>query len=284
MTGSGWPADDHVHSQYSWDASAGDMEATCARAVELGLPAISFTEHADFGAWRPPPGGWSWKGTVRGRTDEHGRFMTEPLHVRAYVEAVQRCRHLFPDLRIRCGIELSEGHRFPAEVAELAGWGFERVVGSLHALPDLHLPGEVVEMRGAVAQRGLLGAVRTYLDEAAVMAASDAPFEVLGHLDYPLRYWTPEAGPLPWADLEEQVRHVLTVLAGSGRALEVNTTRPMEMLVVRWWHAAGGQAVSFGSDAHAPEHLGRRWREVADAVSVAGFRPTTDPTAFWSRT
>ena len=42
------PADSHVHSQWSWDALAGSMEGTCRRAVEIGLPAVAFTEHADF--------------------------------------------------------------------------------------------------------------------------------------------------------------------------------------------------------------------------------------------
>lgn len=283
MARSGWPADDHVHSQFSWDAGAGDMEATCARAVRLGLPAISFTEHLDVGAWQPPPGGWSFTGAVRGRLDDHGRFLSEPLEVQAYVEEVERCRHLFPDLRIRCGVELSEGHWYPAAVAEVLRWGFERVVGSLHALPDLEHPGDVVEMRGAVVQRGVLGAVTAYLDEAALMAASDAPFDVLGHLDYPLRYWSRDAGPVPWDDLEERVRHVLRVLAGTGRALEVNTRRPLELLVVRWWREAGGGAVAFGSDAHEPGALAARWREVADAVTSAGFRPAADPTALWVR-
>jgi histidinol-phosphatase (PHP family) len=42
------PPDGHVHSEWSWDAIAGSMERSCARAVELGLPSIAFTEHADF--------------------------------------------------------------------------------------------------------------------------------------------------------------------------------------------------------------------------------------------
>ncbi len=41
------PSDDHTHSEWSWDASAGSMVGSCARAVELGLPSIAFTEHVD---------------------------------------------------------------------------------------------------------------------------------------------------------------------------------------------------------------------------------------------
>jgi histidinol-phosphatase (PHP family) len=41
------PPDNHVHSQFSWDALAGSMEATYERAVQIGLPALAFTEHAD---------------------------------------------------------------------------------------------------------------------------------------------------------------------------------------------------------------------------------------------
>jgi hypothetical protein len=32
------------------------MEETCRRATELGLPAVAFTEHADFTAWVLEPG------------------------------------------------------------------------------------------------------------------------------------------------------------------------------------------------------------------------------------
>src|SRR6202522_3533657 len=49
------PADGHVHSQWSWDALAGSMEGTCQRAVEIGLPAVAFTEHADFTPWSLGP-------------------------------------------------------------------------------------------------------------------------------------------------------------------------------------------------------------------------------------
>jgi hypothetical protein len=41
-------ADCHVHSQFSYDAPDGSMESSCERAVRLGVPAIAFTEHADY--------------------------------------------------------------------------------------------------------------------------------------------------------------------------------------------------------------------------------------------
>jgi hypothetical protein len=45
------PADGHVHSEWSWDATDGSMEQTCARAVAMELPAAAFTEHADYTTW-----------------------------------------------------------------------------------------------------------------------------------------------------------------------------------------------------------------------------------------
>ncbi|NAZ81810.1 PHP domain-containing protein [Kineococcus sp. R8] len=277
------PADDHVHSQFSWDASAGDLAGTCARAVALGLPAVSFTEHVDLTAWTPPAGGWDWTADVRGRVDDHGRFLADPLEVDAYLAELERCRGLFPGLRIRSGIELSEGHWHPDAAADLLRRGFDRVVGSVHSLADLAAAGAHREFGHTLEQRSPLDAVRAYLAEVSAMARASTPFDVLGHLDYPLRYWPTGAGPVPWDDLEPDVRDTLGVLAASGRALEVNTSLPMDVRLVRWWHEAGGDAVAFGSDAHSPDELARGFRAVAGAVAAVGFRPGDDPTALWGR-
>src|SRR6266550_4513190 len=42
------PPDLHVHTEWSYDGRRGSMERSCERAIELGLPAIAFTDHADF--------------------------------------------------------------------------------------------------------------------------------------------------------------------------------------------------------------------------------------------
>ena len=63
----------------------------------------------------------------------------------------------------------------------------------------------------------------TYLAEALRLASSSAPFAVLAHIDYPLRYWPTAAGPFDAARYEDEYRAVLAALASSGRALEINT-------------------------------------------------------------
>ena len=43
------PADDHVHSEFSYDTGpSASMRESCDRAVALGIPSIAFTEHLDF--------------------------------------------------------------------------------------------------------------------------------------------------------------------------------------------------------------------------------------------
>lgn len=106
-------ADLHVHSEWSWDATLGSMEMTCARAVELGLGAVAFTEHADYS---PIAAG-------------------AQLDVEGYRESIARCQRLFPQLQIWSGVELGEPHRFPRAAADVLLRGdFDLVLGSLHCI------------------------------------------------------------------------------------------------------------------------------------------------------
>jgi histidinol-phosphatase (PHP family) len=125
--------------------------------------------------------------------------------------------------------------------------------------------------------------LRDYLAEARRMAASDAPFAALAHIDYPVRHWPAHGRPFRPAEFEDEFRDVLTALAGSGRALEINTRVPLAPELVRWWADAGGDAVSFGSDAHRPRDLANRFASAAEVAVDAGFSPGGDPGDFWAR-
>ncbi|BCJ78125.1 hypothetical protein CS0771_76690 [Catellatospora sp. IY07-71] len=281
-TGAVLPADGHVHSEWSWDAYVGSMERTCARAVELGLPAVAFTEHVDFTPWP----------LQAEELEEEHRFLLDFVNpdgllvpprfdADGYLESVQRCRELFPSLRIITGIEFGEPHRHRAEVTRLlAGGAFERVLGSLHCLP---IGAGFAEPPHHFQRRQPAEVMRDYLAEIACLVAGSDVFSVLAHVDYAVRYWPEQAGPFEPHLFEDEFRHALRALAGGGRVLEVNTGGRLHPEIVRWWREEGGEAVTFGSDAHSPRALARDFAQAVAMVEAHGFRPGRHPYDTWFR-
>ena len=280
------PPDYHAHTEWSWDADAGSMEASCARAVELGLPSIAFTEHLDPTRWVLPAEPKAGPPLVNGGVGDDGLLDAPPLDVDGYLECLQRCRERFPGLRILSGVEFGEPHWHAAELEALAASGaFERVLGSLHSLdlpggPRLFDPLYREEGPGRLEPDELLGA---YWVETLRMVESALPFEVLAHIDYPMRRRPATAKPFEPAEWEDELRAVLAALARSGRVLEVNTVLPLRSEVVGWWRESGGEAVSFGSDAHVPRGVAHDFEEAAAMVEAHGFTPGSDPHDFWRR-
>ena len=275
------PADGHVHSEWSWDAPNGDMERTCARAVQLGLPAVAFTEHVDSTRWLAVVEGLGEHDHLRTLLAPDGTVVPTPLDVEGYLECVQRCRDLFPGLRILTGVELGEPHRHP-DVAEalLSSGRFDRVLGSLHSLP---VGAAFAEPPYLYRDRPAPDVVRDYLAEIPRLVEGCDRFAVLAHVDYPLRYWPPSARVLEVAVFEEEFRVALRALAGTGRALEVNTRGPVRAELVRWWRDEGGTAVTFGSDAHDPTGPGRGFARAVAMVEAHGFTPGTHAHEVWRR-
>ena len=258
------------------------MHATCARAVELGVPSVAFTEHAELTGWAVTPDELAtFPEHTRGWLTTDGRLAPPALDVAGYLECVARCRERFPQLRVLSGVELSEPHWHPDETAALLARGrFDRVLGSVHSLGG---PGGARIVDREMAARPAADVLRAYLAEALAMAESDAPFAVLAHVDFPVRHWPAAAGVFRPAAFEAEFRAVLAALAASGRALEINTRVPLAPELVAWWADAGGDAVSFASDAHRPAALAHRFAEAATVARTCGFRPADDPTHLWPR-
>jgi histidinol-phosphatase (PHP family) len=274
------PADGHVHSEWSWDAPGGSMERTCARAVQIGLASVAFTEHAEFTAWTLPTG--RLPRGARAEVTPEGVVVPPVFDVDGYLGCLQRCRDLYPGLRILSGVELSEPHwhiRQTAQVLDLGG--FDRVLGSVHSLPAVGA--RYLEVADCYRERTAEAVVRGYLAEATRMVTASGVFAVLAHIDYPARYWPGDAGKFDPCTFEDEYREVLRALASTSRALEVNTRVPLHPRIVRWWHEAGGDAVAFGSDAHDPAALAHDFSSAAAMVRAHGFRPGRYPHDLWLR-
>ena len=257
-------ADNHVHSQWSWDAPDGSMQESCRKAVELGLPSIAFTEHADW---------------IRGPDSV--------LDIEGYFDSIWRCRAAYPGLRILSGVELGEPHRYPEGARALLAAPFDRVLASVHCVEWNGQTTDACEP-GFLTLTDVAGIFRLYLGEVLALLLSDQSFQVLAHLDYPKRYWPADSG-YQEAPYEEEFRAVLRAAALRGVALEVNTTRGRDPsrylcpgpIVLDWWREEGGRTVSFGSDAHSPDGVAAGFELAREMVTAAGFKPQGDPVGFW---
>jgi histidinol-phosphatase (PHP family) len=278
------PADNHVHSEWSWDARDGSMEQSCAEALRLGLPSIAFTEHLDHTVWTATEEGLADLAPdhpVAVRADADGRVTPPAFDVAGYLEAVERCRSIFPDLTIFSGLEIGEPHWHSDAVDRvLAAGSFDRVLGSLHCLPvqdRFQEPGDLY------AHRSPGQVVRDYLAEIARLVAGSDAFAIVAHINYPLRSWPGSMGPFDPGAYEEEFRQAFRAIADSGRTLEINTVLAPDATILRWWRDEGGDAVTFGSDAHEPRSVARGFAEAAALAEAIGFRPSDNLLDPWPR-
>ena len=250
------------------------MVRTCEQAVAIGLPAVAFTEHLEFTE------GATGDAIVDVATDQRWWSRIKPLDVTGYLASIGRCRERFPELRIWSGVEAGEAHLFGASAGAIVrGNAFDRVLGSLHAVP---YQGRLVSADALFGRMPDDDAMRYYFAEVIALIEGSDLFEVLAHVDFPRRYWPGGPHRYTEAPFEEEYRAVFRALAVTGRVLEINTKSPLASVdMMRWWREEGGRAVSFGSDAHLPNRVGDRFKLAVDIVEQAGFRNGEDPCDFW---
>jgi histidinol-phosphatase (PHP family) len=276
------PPDRHVHSEWSWDASNGSMERTCARAAALGLSTLAFTEHVDRDSWRVPASDTEELEEYAAFISVDGVLSPPELDLEGYHGSLQRCRDLFPSLKLLSGVELGQPHWHHDATRQLLGDGkFDVVLGSLHGLV---VDGEFQEMPSLFGAMPANDVMAAYLEEVVSLIQDTDTFEVLAHVDYATRYWPTEVGCFDPARFEEEFRAVFRALADSDRALELNTEIPFRHEFLAWWVECGGQALTFGSDAHEPDRLAHDFGEAVKLAEAHGFRPGRDPSGFWKPT
>jgi histidinol-phosphatase (PHP family) len=278
------PADNHLHSEWSFDTRAthGLMERVCTRAIDLGIPAVAFTDHLDLMGWQVEPSDLVGYEHFKPFVTPDGLLAPPIMDIDLYLESVDRCQHKFSDLHIVTGAELGQPHRTGGAAAQLPGFGqLERVLGSLHVL---EVDDRFYEPPGLYRLWPAADVIRKYLAEVPRMIDGSDEFSVLAHLDYAVRYWpTAQEGPFDPYDYEDEFRTAMRAVARSGRALEMNVGATIRPWVMQWWSEEGGHAITFGSDAHESEGVGGNFAEAAAIAEAHGFHAGRSPIDFWVR-
>ncbi len=252
------PLDYHIHSNFSLDAQV-TIPEICAAAIRKGIPEIGLSEHFD--------------NHPREKVS-HDFFRPE-----AWWEEVERVRaSMDGGLKIRAGLEAGEPHRFPEQVREVVqNHPYDYVIGSLHYVGDVFLFDQ--EFLSGQSTDEIM---RMYFEELEKMTREPA-FDILGHLDLPVR----NAGHL-WngyhpSQYEELIRPVLQNCIDHGVALDVNVAglrKPAQNImpdpaILAWYREMGGERVTLGSDAHTAEHVGLHLEKGVQAVRAAGLKWVT---------
>ncbi len=160
-------------------------------------------------------------------------------------------------LRILTGVEYGQPHLWDAHAALLLDLSeLDRVNGSLHTLPNGEDRSEPTTLYRLWPPDKVIWA---YLAEIPRMLAGSDAFETFTHIDYAIRSWpTEDAGPFDPRRYEGGFREAMRTIASAGLSLEMNTRR-LQPWIPQWWSEEGGRTITFGSDAHVPEALARRF-------------------------
>ncbi len=251
-----YPADMHLHTTFSCDASA-TMETHVNNAIGKGLKAVCFTDHFDANP-----------------ADEGCGFYKPE----ACLAEIARLQNRYGDrIQILRGLEFAEPHRNPAEFDQMRKYPYDFILGSVHWLGDFFV---LDRSRTAEFEPEALEAL--YYRESEAMTAFGG-FDAVAHLDY-LRRGT---GRDSWP--EDVLRRVFGNMVKNSIALEINTQHLRRGLdnafptpaLAKLYADCGGSRITFGSDGHHPQDTASG---IAETSAVYTAIPGLVPGIFIERT
>ncbi|MDO5546994.1 MAG: histidinol-phosphatase HisJ family protein [Eubacteriales bacterium] len=244
----------HTHTQYSYDAEPGTVEENVCAAIARGISILGITEHVDF--------------------------FRKAEHILADVEAervdIERCREKYRgQISILAGVEIGQPHGNPEAARKfLSEHRFDYLIGSLHAMPnDIDLYFHEYEKLDCDA------VLQEYFDEVERMLDFGG-FQILGHIDYPLRVMKLPDNHPTFAGFMDRVEPILQTLIDRGIALESNAKSLMgwqkqvgpEDFVLERYREMGGELLTVGSDSHSPKTMGNGIEQAMERLRAIGFR------------
>ena len=267
------PPDNHVHTHWSWDTAETVDDAPRLRA---GRCSSGCRRSPSPSTWTSPSGTEDDRAHRRGPDRPAARPAAADRR-RGLRRRARRVPRPLPRTCASCPASrpASRTCSRASIAAHLRAAPADRVLGSLHSLPRRTAASSA---SGGCSSRTPTATMRRYLGELVAMIESSDVFQVLAHVDFPRRYWPGGTAAVRGEGLTRRSTGRCSARwPRTGRALEVNTSSPLASVdQVRWFHEEGGEAVSFGSDAHQPAAVGQHFDVAVDVVEAAGFRPGRD--------
>ena len=247
--------DTHMHSSYSGDSSA-TQESMIQAAIQKNLGGICFTDHLDIDYPKEPE-----------------LFL---LDIPSYMQSVETLKEQYRDrIPVLFGVELGLQTHLASQHADIISrYPFDFVIASSHVMHGID-PYYPDYWNTHTEEEGYLEYFTSILENINAFEN----FDVYGHLDYVVRYGPNQNQNYTYRRYSDVIDEILRLLIEKGKGIEINTggfkyglghPNPTEEILARY-RELGGEIVTVGADAHAPEHVAFAFEKVPAILKNAGF-------------
>lgn len=247
--------DAHMHTCFSSDSESNPKDMA-EEAIKKGLKAICFTDHYDKNSF-------DWGPEDIFDSDKYFSYMKQ-------LQEEYKGR-----LDIRIGVEIGlrpELSEFYREFVPKYEYDF--VIGSAHCVFG-HDPASGIPFKDHTDEE----VYRQILKEMIYEAKTTDDFDVMGHLDYVVRYGKNGTKEFSYFKYKEEIDLLLKTLIEHGKGIELNTSgfkyglgsaHPRQEILKRY-RELGGEIITIGADAHKPEHIAYDFHKASEILTSCGF-------------
>lgn len=253
-------SDFHMHTGFSTDTDV-LPEDMVKGAIAKGLERICITDHYD----KDYCGG------------SH-LFVFDPV---AYIECIQTLQEKYKNqIEIRIGVEIGlQTHLRDFFETFTQTYPFDFVIGSAHLLKGKD-PYNREVFQGIEDRKSYQDAFEEMLELVKTLDS----FQVLGHLDYVVRYGNEQGKVYSYKNYADIIDEILGTLIAKGKGIELNTAGFKYGLgfahphpdVLKRYKELGGEIITVGSDGHNPGHIAYDFHKVKDILESCGFKYYTE--------
>lgn len=252
-------ADVHMHCGFSNDSES-RPEDMVESAIAKGLSVICFTDHYD-----------------KDNLDWGDEAIFD---VESYFQKMIEMQEEYRDqIDIRIGAEIGM-QPYLAEYYQnfIAQHPFDFVIGSVHSVLEHDVALDFFQKHSDPE------GYKIYFEEMLQDVQKIKSYDVLGHLDYIVRYSNQGSKGFDLNDYMDIIEEILKQVIAHGKGIEMNMSglkyglgapHPQPEIIKRY-RELGGEIITVGADGHIPEHIAYDYHLADDILKSCGFKYYTE--------
>ena len=252
-------ADVHMHGGFSNDSET-RPEDMVESAIAKGLSVICFTDHYD-----------------KDNLDWGDEAIFD---VESYFQKMIELQEEYRDqIDIRIGAEIGM-QPYLAEYYQdfMAQHPFDFVIGSVHSVLEHDVALDFFQKHSDPE------GYKIYFEEMLQDVQKIKSYDVLGHLDYIVRYSNQGSKGFDLNDYMDIIEEILKQVIAHGKGIEMNMSglkyglgapHPQPEIIKRY-RELGGEIITVGADGHIPEHIAYDYHLADDILKSCGFKYYTE--------